>query len=121
MATPEESAVQPWKSPMPYLFAGLAAMLGLIAFALAILVCSYLKFSRETRDVEAVAEDGGAKVAPPVFEEKYLVIMAGQEKPTFLATPRCSRAASLSCKTTENSEKEYEEKINSRGIEMGNS
>lgn len=29
-----------WHSPVPYLFGGLAAMLGLIAFALLILACS---------------------------------------------------------------------------------
>nr|DAD43128.1 TPA_asm: hypothetical protein HUJ06_001358 [Nelumbo nucifera] len=35
----------PWHSPVPYLFGGLAAMLGLIAFALLILACSYWKLS----------------------------------------------------------------------------
>uniref|UniRef100_J3MGF3 Uncharacterized protein n=1 Tax=Oryza brachyantha TaxID=4533 RepID=J3MGF3_ORYBR len=35
----------PWQSPVPYLFGGLAAMLGLIAFALLILACSYWKLS----------------------------------------------------------------------------
>ncbi|KAG0468619.1 hypothetical protein HPP92_017947 [Vanilla planifolia] len=34
-----------WHSPVPYLFGGLAAMLGLIAFALLILACSYWKLS----------------------------------------------------------------------------
>ncbi|XP_073153599.1 protein GLUTAMINE DUMPER 3 [Henckelia pumila] len=94
----------PWHSPVPYLFGGLAAMLGLIAFALLILACSYWKLSGHLenqgdgeRDLEA---DGGeAKVAPPVLEEKYLVIMAGQEKPTFLATPMSSRASSFGSKS----------------------
>ena len=36
----------PWHSPVPYLFGSLAAMLGLIAFALLILGCSYWKLSR---------------------------------------------------------------------------
>ncbi|PPS09329.1 hypothetical protein GOBAR_AA11312 [Gossypium barbadense] len=35
----------PWHSPVPYLFGGLAAMLGLIAFALLILACSYWRLS----------------------------------------------------------------------------
>uniref|UniRef100_M8BL98 Protein GLUTAMINE DUMPER 3 n=1 Tax=Aegilops tauschii TaxID=37682 RepID=M8BL98_AEGTA len=34
-----------WQSPVPYLFGGLAAMLGLIALALLILACSYWKLS----------------------------------------------------------------------------
>nr|XP_016477508.1 PREDICTED: protein GLUTAMINE DUMPER 2-like [Nicotiana tabacum] len=35
------------------------------------------------------------KVALPVFEEKFLVIMAGQMKPTFIATPISSRVSSF--------------------------
>lgn len=88
----------PWHSPVPYLFGGLAAMLGLIAFALLILACSYWKLSgylegegEAERDLEA----GEGKVnetqkASAAYEEKILVIMAGQEKPTFLATPMWS-------------------------------
>ncbi|KAL0453572.1 UNVERIFIED_CONTAM: protein GLUTAMINE DUMPER 3 [Sesamum latifolium] len=45
-ATPPTAAPRsPWHSPVPYLFGGLAAMLGLIAFALLILACSYWKLS----------------------------------------------------------------------------
>ncbi|KAI3513939.1 hypothetical protein L1887_12180 [Cichorium endivia] len=102
----------PWHSPVPYLFGGLAAMLGLIAFALLILACSYWKISSEAgeRDLEAGDGDGdsdskpGNQKEPPVFEEKYLVIMAGQQKPTFLATPISSRASSFgSCSSRSNS------------------
>ncbi|XP_071725264.1 protein GLUTAMINE DUMPER 2-like [Rutidosis leptorrhynchoides] len=94
----------PWHSPVPYLFGGLAAMLGLIAFALLILACSYWKLSGDMenrgdgeRDLEAGDSKGddNDKDLPPVFEEKYLVIMAGQAKPTFLATPVSSRASSF--------------------------
>ncbi|GAA0150396.1 hypothetical protein Leryth_002913 [Lithospermum erythrorhizon] len=118
----------PWHSPVPYLFGGLAAMLGLIAFALLILACSYWKLSGDhengetERDLEAgEGGDGALKAAPPVYEEKFLVIMAGQEKPTFLATQISSRASSFgsnssntsfcSC-STESSEKteKHEEK-----------
>ncbi|EOA21783.1 hypothetical protein CARUB_v10002244mg [Capsella rubella] len=76
----------PWRTPVPYLFGGLAAMLGLIAFALLLLGCSYWKVSRERDDEEKQAESG-EKVVAKVFEEKILVIMAGQNNPTFLATP----------------------------------
>ncbi|KAI3811392.1 hypothetical protein L1987_21113 [Smallanthus sonchifolius] len=96
----------PWHSPVPYLFGGLAAMLGLIAFALLILACSYWKLSGypdnhpdPERDLES--EDGDTKSdinndkIRTVFEEKYLVIMAGQVNPAFLATPISSRALSF--------------------------
>ncbi|KAL6985121.1 Protein GLUTAMINE DUMPER 5 [Sarracenia purpurea var. burkii] len=91
----------PWSSPVPYLFGGLAAMLGLIAFALLILACSFWKFSNQSendqggdRDLENDSESAGAAKASPEFEEKILVIMAGDVKPTFLATPISSRSAS---------------------------
>ncbi|KAL1548835.1 protein GLUTAMINE DUMPER 2-like [Salvia divinorum] len=97
----------PWHSPVPYLFGGLAAMLGLIAFALLILACSYWKLSGDLethgdgeRDLEADGGDGSSKAEPLVMEEKFLVIMAGQEKPTFLATPMSSRASSFGSKST---------------------
>lgn len=122
LAEPPSSAVaprSPWHSPVPYLFGGLAAMLGLIAFALLILACSYWKLSGYLenrggdggeRDLEAGESDGGAKAAPPPMEEKFLVIMAGQEKPTFLATPMSSRASSFgSNKSSESSVSEEEE------------
>jgi hypothetical protein len=104
---PTASPVQrsPWHSPVPYLFGGLAAMLGLIAFALLILACSYWKLSgyldnnggdanSGEPDLELGEIDEKPKL-PPVMEEKFLVIMAGQEKPTFLATPISSRASSF--------------------------
>ncbi|VAI92770.1 unnamed protein product [Triticum turgidum subsp. durum] len=91
----------PWQSPVPYLFGGLAAMLGLIAFALLILACSYWKLSgyldgdREGQaaegDGEKAAASGASKPALD-FQEHVVVIMAGDERPTFLAKPATSRA-----------------------------
>lgn len=94
----------PWHSPVPYLFGGLAAMLGLIVFALLILACSYWKLSgrmqeENERDLEAgdhKPENSSAKDFPVVFEEKIVVIMAGDVKPTFLATPVCSNKSCFS-------------------------
>ncbi|KAF5787554.1 putative protein glutamine dumper [Helianthus annuus] len=40
-----------WHSPVPYLFGGLALILGLIAFALLILACSYWKLSQNSHNV----------------------------------------------------------------------
>lgn len=96
----------PWHSPVPYLFGGLAAMLGLIAFALLILACSYWKLSGyldggdgNNREPDLEAGDGKGddtqKHPSPVFEEKILVIMAGEIKPTYLATPMSSRSSSF--------------------------
>ncbi|GJM97810.1 hypothetical protein PR202_ga14765 [Eleusine coracana subsp. coracana] len=96
----------PWQSPVPYLFGGLAAMLGLIAFALLILACSYWKLSGyldagsgTDRDRAGSGADGDQKgsaagAARPAagFLEHVVVIMAGEERPTFLATPAASRA-----------------------------
>ncbi|RCV22092.1 hypothetical protein SETIT_4G192500v2 [Setaria italica] len=93
----------PWQSPVPYLFGGLAAMLGLIAFALLILACSYWKLSgyldadRDRRAGEAGADGekgSAAGAARPAagFQEHVVVIMAGEEMPTFLAMPAASRA-----------------------------
>ncbi|XP_074271731.1 protein GLUTAMINE DUMPER 2-like [Silene latifolia] len=89
-----------WKSPVPYLFGGLAAMLGLIAFALLILACSYWKLSGHMDG----GDDGGdgddekvktAETVKAVYENSIFVIMAGEEKPTFLATPATSRTTSF--------------------------
>ncbi|XP_009768263.1 protein GLUTAMINE DUMPER 2-like [Nicotiana tabacum] len=116
----------PWHSPAPYLFAGVAAMLLLITFALVILACSYWKnssgYPRENgtdddqsqSDIEAGAGEKSAadmlKVLP-VFEEKIVVIMAGDLNPTFLATPVSSRGNSFGSgdKCEQNLEKESAE------------
>ncbi|XP_010913621.1 protein GLUTAMINE DUMPER 2 [Elaeis guineensis] len=102
MAAPPPGPHSAWHSPVPYLFGGLAAMLGLIAFALLILACSYWKLSGYLEsgdgDVENPGGDGKpsanpAAKPPESFEPRIVVIMAGDEKPTFLATPISSRAA----------------------------
>lgn len=121
-ASPASVQRSPWHSPVPYLFGGLAAMLGLIAFALLILACSYWRFSNghldngesgEERDLESGA-DGKAgetrKVGPIVYEEKIVVIMAGDEKPRFLATPMSSRASSFGDNNGKNEGGETKEK-----------
>ncbi|ESQ46482.1 hypothetical protein EUTSA_v10000360mg [Eutrema salsugineum] len=90
----------PWHSPVPYLFGGLAAMLGLIAFALLILACSYWRLST-SGDNSGEGNDGGVdevkesrsgeKAANAAYEEKILVIMAGDDLPSFLATPAANK------------------------------
>ncbi|KAI3513936.1 hypothetical protein L1887_12176 [Cichorium endivia] len=117
-----------WHSPVPYLFGGLAAMLGLIAFALLILACSYWKLSGDMENGSGSEEDleaGDSKPdnhdkEPLHLEAKYLVIMAGQAKPTFLATPVSSRASSFgSCSSTDNSVSS-DDKSSTSEVEMMN-
>ncbi|KAJ4890669.1 Protein GLUTAMINE DUMPER 4 [Raphanus sativus] len=80
-------------SPVPYLFGGLAAMLGLIAFALLILACSYWHLTISDEDFEegngrgADEEKESRSGEKAAYEEKYIVIMAGDDLPTYLATP----------------------------------
>ncbi|XVF89452.1 hypothetical protein PTKIN_Ptkin19aG0131300 [Pterospermum kingtungense] len=114
----------PWHSPVPYLFGGLAAMLGLIACALLILACSYWRLSGRLdnnsgtegaddaeRDVENGEKEGGdCNKQVKVFEEKVLVIMAGEEKPTFLATPVSTKSSSFGDKNGKFEDKEGSEK-----------
>ncbi|OMO86163.1 hypothetical protein CCACVL1_09756 [Corchorus capsularis] len=111
----------PWHSPVPYLFGGLAAMLGLIAFALLILACSYWRLSgrldsnnneSEERDVENGdgEKESDSNKQIKVYEEKILVIMAGQEKPTFLATPVSTKGVSFGDKNGKLEDNEGTEK-----------
>ncbi|KAK9119258.1 hypothetical protein Scep_017351 [Stephania cephalantha] len=81
-----------WHSPVPYLYLGLAAMLGLIAFAMFMLTCLYW---RHLGSVNNYNDDEGRgdeieKGNNHVYEENIPVIMAGGENPTFLATRMCS-------------------------------
>lgn len=75
--------IQRWNSPVFYLFGGLALMLALVATALLILACSYRKSSSSNDDEK-----------PSIFHElegdnqpKIVVIMPGDDNPTYLAKP----------------------------------
>ncbi|CAA6672213.1 unnamed protein product [Spirodela intermedia] len=79
----------PWNSPVRYLFGGMAVILGLIAFALLFLACSYWKLSADhdggdNSDGDVESGDGRPR--------RIVVIMAGNDKPIFLATPRSAPA-----------------------------
>ncbi|CAL9091512.1 unnamed protein product [Musa textilis] len=96
-------------SPVPYLFAGVAATLGLTACALLVLACFCSKLygrleSRDAGGSSGAAAGGGVGLC----EEVIVVVMAGDEKPTFLAAPTSSRASSFvgwSCKKDNEEEK----------------
>ncbi|XP_023525393.1 protein GLUTAMINE DUMPER 4-like [Cucurbita pepo subsp. pepo] len=79
-----------WHSPIPYLFTGLAIVLGLIAIALLVLSCSYLHSPSDSHSPAAAASPApdeqeklpnGARDSEPTI----LVIMAGDDNPTFFA------------------------------------
>ncbi|URE42638.1 glutamine dumper [Musa troglodytarum] len=67
-------------------------MLGLVAFALLILACSYWKLSDYLGTGGADA-DGEESSGDAANDKSVVVVMAGDCKPTFLATPVASHAA----------------------------
>ncbi|KAK9101690.1 hypothetical protein Sjap_018944 [Stephania japonica] len=122
----------PWHSPVPYLFGGLAVMLGLIAFALFILACSYWKLSdflennnNDNNDNERDLEKGDdvqKADSSVVLEEKMAVIMAGDDKPSFLATPTMAYYYySTNCKKTEHHDKSSDDRRIGKGKAQGSS
>ncbi|RDX94274.1 Protein GLUTAMINE DUMPER 2, partial [Mucuna pruriens] len=96
----------PWHSPIPYLFGGLATIMALISLALFMLACSYWRLtttqhthfennSNINNDVVKDTDDDPQNKDPPkVHDHNILVIMAGDHKPTFLATPSCPNSSS---------------------------
>ncbi|KAF8365151.1 hypothetical protein HHK36_032839 [Tetracentron sinense] len=80
------SGFQRWNSPVPYIFGGLAVMLGFIALALIILVCSCCKSSANSSS-DTVEKPAKAVNSPVDTEPKIVVIMAGDDIPTYLAKP----------------------------------
>nr|XP_016447234.1 PREDICTED: protein GLUTAMINE DUMPER 6-like [Nicotiana tabacum] len=100
-STAGDSSFHRWNSPVPYLFGGLAVMMGLIALALLILACSYKKRSSSTEESSSSSnnvndsDDGrqekpstkSVQVLRPEMEPKFVVIMPGDYNPTCLAKP----------------------------------
>ncbi|KAL2897024.1 Protein GLUTAMINE DUMPER 1 [Bienertia sinuspersici] len=82
-------------TPIPYLFGGLALMLCLIAIALLILACSFRKSTSSSNgnNNNDTSFDGNRKSTSKNStlgcgnEPKLVVIMAGDENPTYLAKP----------------------------------
>ncbi|KAF7097138.1 hypothetical protein CFC21_098992 [Triticum aestivum] len=77
-----------WRTPTPYLFLGFALMMGLIAVALLVLVCTRRKPSGSSRRGSAAEEASARGMAPLDREPKVVVIMAGDDLPSFLASAR---------------------------------
>ena len=77
-----------WRTPTPYLFLGFALMMWLIAVALLVLVCTRRKPSGSSRRGSAAEEASARGMAPLDREPKVVVIMAGDDLPSFLASAR---------------------------------
>ncbi|KAK4740476.1 hypothetical protein SAY87_032408 [Trapa incisa] len=87
-------------SPLPFLFGGLGLMLALIAAALIILACSHCQddSSEDTSGADEEKNPEKLQVRSSSEEEpRIVVIMAGDELPTYLARPRPVVASSSGC------------------------
>jgi len=86
----QTNEIKIWQSPIPYLFGGLAIMLILISVALVILVCSYKKrgsSSQSSNSDEEMKQVMSKNIEKINSEPEVLVIMAGEDKPTYIAKP----------------------------------
>uniref|UniRef100_A0ACD5ZF19 Uncharacterized protein n=1 Tax=Avena sativa TaxID=4498 RepID=A0ACD5ZF19_AVESA len=80
--------VELWRTPTPYLFLGFALMMGIIAVALLILVCTRRKPAGSSRRGSAESASARGAMAPLDREPKVVVIMAGDDMPSFIASAR---------------------------------
>ncbi|XWS75597.1 hypothetical protein CRYUN_Cryun01aG0104500 [Craigia yunnanensis] len=84
-ATNTKATIKLWKSPIPFLFGSLAIVLLLIVVSLVMLVCSYRTSSANSpEDTEEKSAENIISVLDA--EPEIVVIMAGNNKPTYLAT-----------------------------------
>ncbi|XVF31654.1 hypothetical protein REPUB_Repub17cG0009900 [Reevesia pubescens] len=81
------AAIKLWKSPIPFLFGSLAIVLLLIIVSLVMLVCSYRKSSANSPQDSTDEKPAKHIISVLDAEPKIVVIMAGNHKPTYLATP----------------------------------
>ncbi|KAM3363648.1 hypothetical protein BC332_33491 [Capsicum chinense] len=98
-STVVDSGFHRWNSPVPYLFGGLAIIMGVIALALLIITCSYKKpssgsssSSPSSLSANNVNESNHRQEKPVELmkletEPKFVVIMPGDYNPTWLAKP----------------------------------
>ncbi|QHN83898.1 hypothetical protein S83_071609 [Arachis hypogaea] len=90
------SEINIWRSPIPYLFGGIALLFLLISVALVILICYHRKHVASSVHSSSEGEEGmkgtimPSKVVIDNNEPKILVIMAGDENPSYLAEPIAS-------------------------------
>ncbi|CAO2825242.1 unnamed protein product [Amaranthus hypochondriacus] len=98
MASPNSSSsteIMRWNSPIPYLFGGLALMLGLISIALIILACSDRNKNSSSSSSSSIDVEKPVIIDNMVVLDvpKIAVIMAGNDNPTCIAIPTTTVSA----------------------------
>lgn len=81
-----------WKTPAPYILGAAGSVIALIVFAFFLLVCSCWRDSVGHSEENNVMARNGAEsnIECGEMNETVVVIMAGEEKPTFIAkTEKC--------------------------------
>lgn len=95
----------PWSSPEPYLSDVFAGILGITAIARLLFLCSCLERFTLSDFIESRRRRSGmhnmskttqepVKIPQPL-EKKVVVIMAGEENPSYIATPASINSSSL--------------------------
>ncbi|XP_021895660.1 protein GLUTAMINE DUMPER 6-like [Carica papaya] len=93
-----EASMKIWRSPIPYLFGGIGLVLFLIAMALILLVCSHRKpSSRSLSQGDEEKPESPITIMVESAEPKILVVMAGDDHPTYLAMPAVTCAKICRC------------------------
>ncbi|CAD6343475.1 unnamed protein product [Miscanthus lutarioriparius] len=77
----------PWRTPTPYIFLGITIIMGVIAVALLVLICTRKKASSSSSRQEA-DEKAARALAPLDREPKVVVFMPGDHAPSFLASAK---------------------------------
>lgn len=91
-APPQRFDTPVWKTPAPYILGAAGSVIALIVFAFFLLVCSCWRDSRSPSEENNVIAGNGTESTIECGEinETVVVIMAGEEKPTFIAkTGKC--------------------------------
>ncbi|WOL17490.1 hypothetical protein Cni_G26282 [Canna indica] len=76
-----------WHTPVPYLFVGFGTVMILIAAALVTLACSHWRSVRSRPDPESPSFSEKPVIVHLDMEPRLVVIMAGDDKPSFIAKP----------------------------------
>jgi len=76
-----------WKTPVPYVLGAAGSIIGLIVFAFLLLVCSCWKdsFGHSGENNMRSGHSNESTIEYNEIDETVVVIMAGDEKPTFIA------------------------------------
>ncbi|KAI4366729.1 hypothetical protein MLD38_022570 [Melastoma candidum] len=87
-AGPPSAPSQAWDDPVPYIYGCLAVLLILIAVPLSVLACYHARVALRGVPRGPDEEDKPEKVAVPDAEPKIVVVMAGEDVPSYIAMPK---------------------------------